>query len=310
VEPADILRKLVIEKLPSERRNPASERIDAVSTFEMLTIINHEDALVAAAVEAEIPKIVASVDAITERFQQGGKLFYVGAGTSGRLAVLDAAELPPTFGLMEGRVIALIAGGPEALIRSVEGAEDDEAGAIGALKAHGLSARDCVIGIAASGRTPYVYGGLRFAQERGAWTAAISTNRDARLNDHADVAIAPLVGPEVVTGSTRMKSGTAQKLVLNMISTALMIRTGRVFGNRMVNVQLKNEKLWDRAERMVAELAEVDRRVAREALEQAKDVRVAVLMTVAGLDLQSAEKLLETNEGVLRSALSATQDEV
>ncbi len=310
MKPADILRKLVIEKLPSEQRNPASERIDVVSTFEMLTIINREDALVAAAVEAEIPKIVASVDAITERFQRGGKLFYVGAGTSGRLAVLDAAELPPTFGLMEGRVIALIAGGPEALIRSIEGAEDDEVGAVRELEAHGLSDRDCVIGIAASGRTPYVYGGLRFAQERGAWTAAISTNPAARLNDHADVAIAPLVGPEVVTGSTRMKSGTAQKLVLNMISTALMIRTGRVFGNRMVNVQLKNEKLWDRAERMVAELAEVDRRVAREALEQAKDVRVAVLMTVAGLDLQSAEKLLETNEGVLRSALSATQDEV
>jgi N-acetylmuramic acid 6-phosphate etherase len=276
----------------------------------LLTIINREDALVAAAVEAEIPKIVASVDAITERFQRGGRLFYVGAGTSGRLAVLDAAELPPTFGLPEGRVIALIAGGPEALIRSIEGAEDDEAGAVRGLEAHGLSDRDCVIGVAASGRTPYVYGGLRFAQERGAWTAAISTNRGARLNDHADVAIAPLVGPEVVTGSTRMKSGTAQKLVLNMISTALMIRTGRVFGNRMVNVQLKNEKLWDRAERMVAELAEVDRSVAREALEQAKDVRVAVLMMVRASTLQSAEKLLETNEGVLRSALSATQDEV
>lgn len=309
MKPADILRKLVIEKLPSEQRNPASERIDVVSTLEMLTIINREDALVAAAVEAEIPKIAASVDAIAERFERGGRLFYVGAGTSGRLAVLDAAELPPTFGLMEGRVIALIAGGQEALIRSIEGAEDDEVGAVRELEAHGLSDRDCVIGIAASGRTPYVYGGLRFAKERGAWTVAISTNQGARLNDHADVAIAPLVGPEVVTGSTRMKSGTAQKLVLNMISTALMIRTGRVFGNRMVNVQLKNEKLWDRAERMVAELAEVDRRVAREALEQAKDVRVAVLMTVAGLDLQSAEKLLETNGGVLRTALSAAQGE-
>lgn len=309
MKPADILRKLVIEKLPSEQRNPASERIDVVSTLEMLTIINREDALVAAAVEAEIPKIAASVDAIAERFERGGRLFYVGAGTSGRLAVLDAAELPPTFGLMEGRVIALIAGGPEALIRSVEGAEDDEAGAIRALEAHGLSDRDCVIGIAASGRTPYVYGALRLAKERGAWTVAISTNPGARLNDYADVAIAPLVGPEVVTGSTRMKSGTAQKLVLNMISTALMIRTGRVLGNRMVNLQLKNEKLWDRAERMVAELAEVDRKVAREALEQAKDVRVAVLMMVAGLDLQSAEKLLEINGGVLRSALSATQDE-
>jgi N-acetylmuramic acid 6-phosphate etherase len=237
----------VIEKLPSEQRNPASERIDTVSTMEMLEIINREDAGVAAAVEAEIPRIAEAVGAIAERFEKGGRLFYVGAGTSGRLAVLDAAELPPTYGLEPGRVIALIAGGANALVQSVEGAEDDESGAIEELASCALSSADCLIGIAASGRTPYVAGALRFAQANGAWTALVTTNPNALLRQFADVVIAPAVGPEVITGSTRMKSGTAQKLVLNMISTAVMVRMGLVLGNLMVNVQLTNEKLWDRA---------------------------------------------------------------
>lgn len=300
----------MIEKLPSEQRNPASERIDAVSTLEMLSIINREDAGVATAVEAELPKIAAAVDAIAARFSAGGRLFYIGAGTSGRLGVLDASELLPTFGLPEGRVVAMIAGGVGALVRSVEGAEDDEAGAITELEQHGLSAGDCVVGLAASGRTPYVYGALRLARELGAWTAAITTNPDARLVEQADVLIAPQVGPEVIAGSTRMKSGSAQKLVLNMISTGLMIRQGCVLGNRMVNVQLKNEKLWDRADGIVSELSGVDRTAARRALEESQDVRVAVLMTAKSLDVAAAKARLAASGGVLRVALDAAQEEV
>ena len=295
----------MIEELPSEQRNPASERIDAVSTREMLQIINREDAAVAAAVEAVIPRIADAVDAIAERFAAGGRLFYLGAGTSGRLAVLDAAELPPTYGLEPGRVIALIAGGSDALVRSVEGAEDDELGAIKELTRFGLTSADCVIGIAASGRTPYVAGALRFARGKGAWTAAVTTNPDALLAQFADIVIVPVVGPEVITGSTRMKSGTAQKLVLNMISTALMVRMGCVLGNRMVNVQLTNEKLRDRAERIVAEVAGVDRGVASQSLQEAGDVRIAVLMTAAHLELEEAKALLNANRGVLRAALAA-----
>lgn len=295
----------MIEKLPSEQRNPRSERIDAVSTREMLEIINREDAVVAAAVEAEIPHIAEAVDAIAERFGRGGRLFYVGAGTSGRLAVLDAAELPPTYGVAPDRVIALIAGGAEALVHSVEGAEDDESRAAEELASFDLSARDCVLGVAASGRTPYVVGALGFAQGQGAWTAALTTNPEASMGRFADVLIAPRVGPEVITGSTRMKSGTAQKLVLNMISTAVMIRAGYVLGNLMVNVQLTNEKLRDRAERIVAEVAGVDRRAAAGALAKAGDVRVAVLMMAAHLELDEAKGLLRANQGVLRSALAA-----
>ena len=295
----------MIEELPSEQRNPASERIDAVSTREMLQIINREDAAVAAAVEAVIPRIADAVDAIAERFAAGGRLFYVGAGTSGRLAVLDAAELPPTYGLEPGRVIALIAGGSDALVRSVEGAEDDELGAIKELTRFGLTSADCVIGIAASGRTPYVAGALRFARGKGAWTAAVTTNPDALLAQFADIVIVPVVGPEVITGSTRMKSGTAQKLVLNMISTALMVRMGCVLGNSMVNVQLTNEKLRDRAERIVAEVAGVDRGMASQSLQEAGDVRIAVLMTAAHLELEEAKALLNANRGVLRAALAA-----
>ena len=296
-----------MEKLPSEQRNPQSERIDAVSTREMLEIINREDAGVAAAVEAVIPQIVEAVDAIAERLEKGGRLFYAGAGTSGRLAVLDAAELPPTFGLEPGRVIALMAGGEQALVHSVEGAEDDESQAAEELARFGLSRADCVLGLAASGRTPYVVGALRFAQQQGTWTAALTTNPEALLGQFANVHIAPLVGSEVITGSTRMKSGTAQKLVLNMISTALMVRMGCVLGNRMVNVQLTNEKLWDRAERIVAEIAGVDRSAAAQSLKKAGDVRIAVLMLTAHLELEEAKTLLNANRGILRAALAAAE---
>jgi N-acetylmuramic acid 6-phosphate etherase len=271
----------------------------------MLEIINREDAGVASAVEAEIPQIAKAVDAIAERFGKGGRLFCVGAGTSGRLAVLDAAELPPTYGLEPGRVVALLAGGTEALVRSVEGAEDDEMRAAEELAACGLSAADCLLGITASGRTPYVAGALRFAQQKGAWAGAITTNPKAALARFANVLIAPVVGPEVITGSTRMKSGTAQKLVLNMISTAVMVRMGCVLGNRMVNVQLTNEKLWDRAERIVAEISGVDRCDAAESLRKAGDVRVAVLMATAHLESEQAQALLNANQGVLRAALAA-----
>jgi len=198
----------------------------------------------------------------------------------------------------------LMAGGEQALVRSVEGAEDDESQAAEELARFGLSRADCVLGLAASGRTPYVVGALRFAQQQGAWTAALTTNPEALLGQFANVHIAPLVGSEVITGSTRMKSGTAQKLVLNMISTAVMVRSGYVLGNRMVNVQLTNEKLRDRAERIVAEIAGVDRGAAAESLAKAGDVRVAVLMMVAHLELDEAKALLTANQGVLRAALA------
>ena len=282
-----------LDSLLTEQPNPSSERIDSVSTSELLAIINREDRQVAEAVEKEIPHIARTIDAVVERFGEGGCLFYAGAGTSGRLGVLDAAECPPTFGVGPSRVQAVLAGGPEAVWVSREGAEDDDDAAEVDLAERGFSSADALVAVSASGRTPYALGAVRFAKSLGAFSAGISCNPRSKLAGMADVAITPVVGPEVITGSTRMKAGTAQKLVLNMISSGLMVRLGYVLGNRMVNVQLKSEKLRVRAERIVADVSGCTRERAREVIEASGGrVRVAVVMAKRGLNAAEAEAAL------------------
>ena len=293
-----------LDSLLTEQPNPSSEGIDRVSLPQLLALINREDRRVAAAVEREIPSIARAVDAVVDRFRKGGRLFYAGAGTSGRLGVLDAVECPPTFGVPPDRVQAVLAGGPDAVWASQEGAEDKAAAAAADLAAKGLSAADALVAVSASGRTPYALGAARFAKSLGAFHACISCNPGSELARLADVAITPLVGPEVIAGSTRMKSGTAQKLVLNMISTAVMVRMGYVHGNRMVNVQLKSEKLHRRAESMVAELSGRPREQAKEALAASGGrVRVAVVMAKGGLSAAEAEQALDEAGEDLREIL-------
>jgi N-acetylmuramic acid 6-phosphate etherase len=283
----------VLERLLTEQRNPESERIDAVSTAELLQIINREDQKVALAVEQEIPNIAAALDAIAERYQRGGRLFYAGAGTSGRLGVLDAAECPPTFGVAPERVQGVIAGGDAAVVRATEASEDQPEAGQADLKRRGLTRDDVLIGITASGRTPYVLGAVDYARSLGALTVGLTTNPDSELSRHVEIAITPVVGPEVVAGSTRLKSGTAQKLVLNMISTGLMVKMGYVLGNLMVNVQLKNEKLQDRARRIVMEVTGCASDEAVTAIaDSGKNVRVAIVMAKFGVDRGQAEKRL------------------
>lgn len=272
----------MLEKLLTEQRNPASANIDTLPTEQVLRVINEEDHKVAPAVAAVIPDIARAVDGIAERIRLGGRLFYIGAGTSGRLGVLDAAECPPTFNVPRDLVQGIIAGGEAALVRSSEASEDDPEAGARDLLGRGFSARDALVGIAASGRTPYVLGAVRQARRMGAFTAGISCTPDSELSREAEIAITPLPGPEVIAGSTRMKAGTATKLVLNMISTAVMIRLGYVYGNLMVNVQPTNEKLRDRARRIVAEAAGVDYNTAGVWLERAgNDVRTAIEMARA-----------------------------
>ena len=298
------------ESLPlTEERNPSSAGLDLASTEQVLAVINAEDARVAAAVKDQIPQIARALDAIVDRWDRGGRLFYCGAGTSGRLGVLDAAECHPTFGTPPDRVMGVIAGGEGALLRSVEGAEDSPATAREDLLQRGLCGQDALVGIAASGRTPYVLGAVEHAAAKGAATVGLSCNPGSPLERAADYPITPEVGPEVVTGSTRMKSGTAQKLVLNMISTGLMVRTGCVLGNLMVNVQVKNAKLADRAERIVGEVCGCDLDTARAALGAAGlNVRLAILMLKRRLNRTQAESLLQRYGDNLRRALEASHD--
>ncbi|MGL5902034.1 MAG: N-acetylmuramic acid 6-phosphate etherase, partial [Cetobacterium sp.] len=245
--------KLNLKSLTTESRNVNTLNIDTVSTAEMVKIINDEDKKVAEAVATELPQIAEAIDGIVERMKKGGRLIYIGAGTSGRLGILDASECPPTYGVSEELVQGLIAGGVEAIFRAKEGAEDSKELAIQDLKDRELTANDTVVGLAASGRTPYVIGGLEYANEIGALTVSITCNADSSVAKEAKIAISPVVGPEVVTGSTRLKSGTAQKLVLNMLSTGSMIKMGKVYGNLMVDVQSTNEKLVERAKKIVSE---------------------------------------------------------
>lgn len=295
----------MLENLLTEQANPASTQIDTVSTEDALRIINAEDQKVASAVAREIPAIARAVDAIVAALENGGRLFYLGAGTSGRLGVLDASEIPPTFSAPPGMVQGIMAGGNAAFGRATEATEDDPAMGAHDLAARDFMAADVLVGIAASGRTPYVLGAVAEAKKRGAVTVGLCCAPDAELSRAVDIAIAPLVGPEIVAGSTRMKSGTAQKLVLNMLSTAAFIRLGYVYGNLMVNVQPKNEKLVDRARRIVAQAAGVSAERAVEFLEMGGNcVSTAIVMARAGVGRVEAERRLAAAGGRIRKALA------
>ena len=294
----------MFEKLLTEQSNLASASIDALPTEQVLRVINAEDQKVAEAVEREIPAIARAVDAIVTAFQGGGRLFYIGAGTSGRLGVLDAAECPPTFRVPPELVQGIVAGGEAALSRATEASEDDPASGARDLAARGFNGRDVLVGIAASGRTPYVLGAIAEARRSGAVTVGISCTPDSELSRATEIAITPLTGPEVITGSTRMKAGTAQKLVLNMLTTAAFIRLGYVYGNLMVNVEPANAKLLDRARRIVAQAADVSEERARELLEASgNQVRIAVVMAKTGLGREAAERKLSAAGGSIAKAL-------
>lgn len=293
--------------LLTETRYKSSERIDELSTTEMLQVMNAADREVADAVAREIPAIARAVDAIAAALdpEHGGRLFYVGAGTSGRLGVLDASECPPTFNVPASLVQGYIAGGDYALRHSVEGAEDSAELGASDLRAHGFTAKDVLAGIAASGRTPYVLGAMEYARSLNAVTIGISCVPDSAVARAAQIAITPAVGPEVITGSTRLRAGTATKLVLNMLSTGAMIRLGMVYGNLMVNVQPTNEKLLDRAERIIVELTGLPRDRAAALLKDAGSIKAAVLMHAHGLSREQAETLLRNAHGHLRRAMEA-----
>jgi len=294
----------VLEKLLTEQPNPASASIDTLPAEQALRIINAEDRRVAEAVELEIPAIARAVDAIVAALENGGRLFYLGAGTSGRLGVLDASEIPPTFSAPPDMVQGIIAGGELALTSATETSEDDATLGAGDLRARGFRAQDVLVGIAASGRTPYVLGAVAEAKRAGGVTIGICCTPDAELSRAVDFPIAPLVGPEVVAGSTRMKAGTAQKLVLNMLSTGTFVRLGYVYGNLMVNVQPKNEKLLDRARRIVALACGVSPVRARQLLEEAgMSVRLAIVMGKTGIPREEAERRLAASRGRVRQAL-------
>lgn len=294
----------MLEKLTTEQRNPASERIDTLPTLEMLGVINREDQQVALAVEAELPNIARAVDGTVEAVRAGGRLFYMGAGTSGRLGVLDASECPPTFNAPPELVQGIMAGGDAALARAAEANEDDPEAGASDLLARGFTGKDVLCGIAASGRTPYVLGAIAKARAMGAFTIGLSCVAGSALAEAADVGITPVTGPEILTGSTRMKAGTATKLVLNMLSTGLMIRLGMTYGNLMVNVQPKNVKLVDRAERIIADGAGVSREEAARLLEESgRSVRTAIVMARLGVSREEADARLEACGNVVARAL-------
>lgn len=291
--------------LLTEQRNPASRDIDSLPTREMLRIINDEDAKIAAAVAAELEHIATAVDAILASMERGGRLFYIGAGTSGRLGVLDASECPPTFNVSPDLVQGIIAGGSEALTRSIEASEDSAELGAEDLLAHGFAQKDVLVGIAASGRTPYVLGAIEKAHELGAVTVGISCTPESELSKVVNIPIEPLPGPEVIAGSTRLRAGTATKLVLNMLSTGVMIRLGHVYGNLMVNVQPKNEKLVDRSRRIIMEAAEVPYDEAASLLEASgRSIKVAIVMAKLGVDRASAERKLDEARGRIGTAVN------
>ncbi|WP_318443025.1 N-acetylmuramic acid 6-phosphate etherase [Photobacterium leiognathi] len=298
--------KIDLTQLVTESRNTASQNIDMLSTVEMLQVINNEDKKVALAVEQVLPEIAQVVDATAIAFQQGGRLIYVGAGTSGRLGILDASECPPTYGSKPEQVIGLIAGGHQAILKAVENAEDNrEMGAQDLIELN-FTAKDVLVGIAASGRTPYVMGAMEYAKSQNAMVACISCNPQSPMAALADVAITPVVGAEVVTGSSRMKAGTAQKLVLNMLTTGAMIRVGKVYGNLMVDVEATNAKLVERQKNIVMQATECSREEAEQALTQCNGhCKTAIVMLLAGVDAQTAADLLAKNNGFTRQAIQA-----
>ena len=293
-----------LNSLATEAADPALARWDTLPTEERLRVMNAEDARVAGAVAQEIPHIARAVDAAAASLSNGGRLIYVGAGTSGRLGVLDASECPPTFGVAPDRVQAIIAGGPDAVFRAIEGAEDDAQAGRAAVAERGITAADTVVGLSASGRAPFVIGALREARARGAYTVSVACCRPSEMGAIVHVEIAPLVGPEVLAGSTRLKSGTAQKLVLNMISTGAMAAWGKTYGNLMVDVQATNAKLKVRARRLVCTVAGVDTPTADAALMDAEgNAKVAIVMLKRGVDAGGARQLLTDAGGFLRRVL-------
>lgn len=284
----------------TEQRNPNSMQIDRASALEIVQLINNEDKLVPLAIEKCLPQIAQAVEKIVAAFQQGGRLVYMGAGTSGRLGVLDASECPPTYGVSPEMVVGLIAGGERALRHPIEGAEDNREQGKLDLQAIEFSAKDVLVGIAASGRTPYVLGGLDYAKELGAVTISIASNPNSAMANIADIAIETLVGAEVLTGSSRMKSGTAQKLVLNMLTTASMILMGKCYQNLMVDVQASNEKLRARAIRIVMQATECSKETAEKMLQTADgNAKLAIMMILGNLDKERAVKILQENQGKL-----------
>ena len=299
--------KRVLQNLTTELRNPSSKDIDRLPTVEMLRVMNEADQQVPLAIAAVLPSIARAVDAIAARMENGGRLFYMGAGTSGRLGVLDASECPPTFNVPPELVQGLIAGGDRALRNAVERAEDDPEQGANDLKSCGFTEKDSLVGIAASGRTPYVLGGIAYARSIGALTVGLSCTANSELARAAEMEITPVPGPEVITGSTRMRAGTATKLVLNMLSTGVMVRLGYVYGNLMVNVQATNEKLADRACRIIATIAEVPYERAEELLAEGGSVRAAIVMQKLGLKAVEARERLRTAHGNLRKALGENE---
>ena len=293
-----------LRKIATEQRNPRTTHIDELSTLEMVKLINSEDHKVAEAVEAVCPQIAKAVDVIAEKLREGGRLIYVGCGTSGRLGILDAVECPPTYSTEPEMVQGLIAGGMPAVYKAVEGAEDDRELGAEDLKGIRFSEKDVLVGIAASGRTPYVLGAMNYARQQGAHVIGISCNPGSQVEKTAEIAITPTPGPEVVTGSTRMKSGTAQKMVLNMLSTGAMIKLGKVYGNLMVDVKPTNAKLVERCKRIVCEATGVDYDTATEALEKCGyRAKVAIVMLKTGSDVHEAEQRLEAHEGRVAQAV-------
>ena len=290
--------------LTTEQVNPKTSDIDRLSTIDALHLINSEDQRVAGAVAQVIPDIARAVDGVAERLEQGGRLIYVGTGTSGRLGVLDAAECPPTFGVPPEMVQGLIAGGYEACHRAVEASEDDADAGANDLASRGIDKGDAVVGIAASGRTPYTIGALRYARQQGALTICITCNKGTPLADAVEIPIEAVVGPEVIAGSTRLKSGTAQKLVLNMLSTLTMVRLGYVTGNRMTSVQTRNSKLRERAVRLMREEFGIDEVAAQSALDASGwDLRTAIVMKKTGAKREDAERALRESQYVIARAI-------
>ena len=286
------------DSLPvTEQENPRTKDLSSATTADIVALMNEEDALVAPAISRVLKEVTKAVDGIVERLENGGRLFYIGTGTSGRLGVLDASECPPTFGVSPELVQGVIAGGYDACYRAVEASEDDQDASRIDLEARGFTAKDALVGIAASGRTPYTVGAISYARSLGAFTIALTCVPDSAITQAAALSIVPVVGPEVLTGSTRLKAGTAQKLVLNMISTATMVRLGYVSGNRMSNLQARNVKLRDRAERILQAELSLDQNAARKALDDASgDLRVALVMNRTGTSReQSTDALQKTN---------------
>ena len=302
----ELLQQLA--SMSTEARNPASAKLDQLNSLAIVSLINQADHAVASAITPCLPKVAQAVDVIVQAFARGGRLIYLGAGTSGRLGILDAAECPPTFSVPANQVVALIAGGTTAIQRAVEGAEDSPELAVAELTAINFSQHDVLVGIAASGRTPYVMGALAYGRQLGATTIAISCNASGPILAAADIGICAETGPEVLTGSTRMKAGTAQKMLLNMLSTAAMVRSGKVYQNLMVDLHASNQKLEARAVRIVMQATDCDSVTANAALQQAgMSAKLAILLVLTGQDLASCQQALADSKGFVSTALEAGQ---